>query len=461
MRRPAWMVFFGVAFVLLPESAGWAYTVEEAVELAKRQNPDILIAAKQVEAAHGNLVAARSGFIPSVVSTGLLRKRERQVASRLRTDDYSATLRVVQNLYTGGAVTSQLAIARLTEEKRREELQAVVNRVTMDVRVAFYDVLLNRAKIQVREQSVGVFQEELKTQRQRLEAGIVGGLNVSRAEVALANEQPELIDAQTRLQNSYLLLGELVGANSQRKATASGFEASGQLQYSPLHPDLNECLAYADLNRPEIIARQKDVEIEEWQLVLDRSENRPRVEAFAGYEAYSELDPLVGPEFNHGYVVGLNATWHIFDGFATRGRMQATRARRDAALQALEAARRSVASDVRSAFLDMQQADRVLQSETRNVQNADESLEIAKGNLAAGLGTQLDILQAASDVTRTRTTRFGAIYLHNVALARLARATAREPLALGFTTGNADDHKKSEKRVLDVASPPANLGGSR
>jgi outer membrane protein TolC len=185
------------------------------------------------------------------------------------------------------------------------------------------------------------------------------------------------------------------------------------------------------------------------------------VEAFSGYEVYSELDPLVGPEFNHGFVVGLNATWHIFDGFATRGRMQATRARRDAALHALEAARVSVASDVRSAFLDMQQADRVLQSETRNVQNADESLEIAKGNLAAGLGTQLDILQAASDVTRTRTTRFGAIYLHNVALARLARASAREPVALGFTARSAADHKQSEKRILDVASPPANLGGPR
>src|SRR5205814_1022191 len=86
----------------------------------------------------------------------------------------------------------------------------------------------------------------------------------------------------------------------------------------------------------------------------------------------------------------------------------------------------SVASDVRSAFLDLQQADRVLESETRNVQEADQSLEIAKGNLSAGLGTQLDILQAASDVTRTRTTRLGAFYLHNVALARLARASRRK-----------------------------------
>ncbi len=112
----------------------------------------------------------------------------------------------------------------------------------------------------------------------------------------------------------------------------------------------------------------------------------------------------------------------------------------------LEAARRSVASDVRSAFLDLQQADRVLESETRNVQNADESLEIAKGNLGAGLGTQLDILQAASDVTRTRTTRLGAFYLHNVALARLARASAREPEALGFAAKTRRQSVRPESR---------------
>src|SRR2546423_9063401 len=460
MRRSCQLVLLLVAAGLGTGvcDAGPAYTVDEAVATARKQNAEILMAAKQLEAAKGGVIEARAGFLPGVVSTGLLRKRERAEASRLRSDDYEATLRVVQNLYTGGAITSQAAIARLIEEKRALEYQALVNRVSMDVRLAFYDVLLNRAKIRVREQSVGVFEEELKTQRQRFETGTVGSLNVSRAEVALANEQPELIDAQTRLQNSELRLGQLIGIDASGKSVA--VDAFGQLQYAPKHPDLSECLAYADVTRPEIRARQIDVEIEDAQLVLDRSETRPRVEAFAGYEAYSERDPAVGPEFNHGFVVGLNGTWHIFDGFATRGRMQATRARREAALHALAAAKLSVSSDVRSAFLDLQQADRVLQSETRNVQNADEALEIAKGNLGAGLGTQLDVLQAASDVTRTRTTRLSAIYLHNVALAKLARATAREPDSLGFAP-KVTKNPPGSKAIAEIAAPPSTLGGGR
>ena len=352
-------------------------------------------------------------------------------------------------------------MARLNAQKQNYDFQATSNRVSMDVRLAFYELLLNRAKIRVREQSVQVFEEELKSQQERFSAGTVGKLNVRRAEVALANERPELINAQTALRNSYLHLGELLGISSTTTSGETPFEIAGQLLYQPRNPDLNECLARADSSRPEIKSREKDIEISEQELTLNKSELRPHVEAFSGYEVYSENDPLVGQEFNHGYVIGLNASWRLFDGFATKGRIQATNARRDAFAHALEAQRLSVASEVRSAFLDLEQARNVLEDATRNVQNADESLEIAKGNLSAGLGTQLDTLQAASDVTRTRTTRLSAIYLHNVALARLARACAREPESLDFASKIKNDKKKSVAQMFKMAKPPKFLSTQR
>jgi outer membrane protein len=463
MRLAFAAVVLLVAFVLAGPSpaAASTYTIEQAVALAQAQNPEIAIARKKLQAARGGMIEARSGYLPSVVSTGLFREHEYQSNTQLRSEDYNASVRIVQNLYTGGAVTSQVAIARLNLEKENLDLQAVSDRVTMNVRIAFNELLLNRAKIRVHEQSVAVLQEELKTQQDRLNAGMVGELNVRRAEVALANEHTELIDAQTQLKNSYLRLGELLGPKSGPNSRNSQFEAAGELQYQPRRPDLNECLARADIERPEIKADQIDIEIEDRQANLDKSELRPHVEVFSGYEIYNQTDPTISPEFNNGYIVGVNARWHIFDGFATKGRLQATRARREAAVQALEAMRLSVASEVRSAFLDLQQADQVLESETKNVETADESLEIAKANLAAGLGTQLDILQAASDVTRTRTSRLSAIYLHNVALGRLARACGTSSDALGSNSKAmpTDAGGKSEggSAATDVARPPKHL----
>ncbi len=436
-----------------------AYTIEQAVAVAQERNPEILIARKKVLAARGSFIEARSGFLPSLTSSGLYDKRQTQSETNLRQEDYNAILKLEQNLYTGGAVTSQVAIAQLNITKANCELQEIVSRVTMDVRIAFNELLLNRAKVRVREDSVQVLDEELKNQQERFSAGIVSKLNVQRAEVALANERPELFNTQTDLKNSYLRLAELFGTDLRPGAQAPPFEISGELQYQPNHADLNGCLARADANRPVIKARQKDIEIEDRQYVLDRSATRPHVRAFSGYEVYSERDPEVGQEFNYGGVVGINATWNIFDGLATKGRMQATRARREAAVQALAAARRTVASEVRSAFFDLQQAQRVLESETKNVQTADGALEMAKSNFAAGLGTQLDVLQAASDVTRTRTTRLSAIYLHNVALARLAHACASSAEALDFGSDfkNANNENRNAAHAADVAKPPEKL----
>src|SRR6267142_2446530 len=351
------------------------YGIEQAVALAQERNPEILIAHKKVMGARGGFIEARSGYLPSLSSSGLYDKRQTESQTNLRQEDYNAIIKLEQNLYTGGAVSSQVAIA------------------------------------------------------------------------------------QTDLKNSYLRLAELFGTDLAPGAQAPPFEISGQLQYRPNHPDLNDCLARADANRGIIKARAKDIEIEDRQYVLDRSATLPHVRAFSGYEVYSERDPDVGPEFNYGGVVGINATWNIFDGHATKGRMQATRARRDAAVQALAAARRSVASEVRSAFFDLQQADRVLESETKSLQTSDEALDMARGNFAAGLGTQLDVLQAAADVTRTRTTRLSAIYLHNVALARLARSCASSAEALNFGSDFKDVKSETSNaaHAADVAKPPQKM----
>ncbi len=455
-RILALLVTATAAAASVPAQAGPpSYEIEQGVTLADSQNPEIIIARKKLEAARGGLLEARAGYLPSVISSGFADKRQTQNDTTLRDEDYNATVRALQNLYTGGAVSNQVAIARLLIEKQECELQEVRHKVAMDVRVAFYDLLLNRSKVRVRENSVRVLDEELKSQEERQRAGIVGNLNVRRAQVALSNEQPELANANTQLTNSYLRLGELFGIDFRSNPDQRRFEVAGQLQYAAVHPDLNQCLARADAKRPEIRARQIDVEIEDRQYEVDRSELRPHLQAFSGYEVYSERDPSAGPEFNHGYLVGVSGTWHLFDGFATKGRMQATRARREAAVAALDAARRAVASEVRSAFLDLEQGENVLETETKSVQTADESLDIAKTNLAAGLGTQLDILQAASDVTRTRTTRLSAIYLHNVALARLARASGSTPDELNFAANRLKP--RNEKQVTDVAQPPSKL----
>ena len=69
----------------------------------------------------------------------------------------------------------------------------------------------------------------------------------------------------------------------------------------------------------------------------------------------------------------------------------------------------------------------------------------------------IDVLQAAADVTRTRTTRLNGIYLHNVALAKLGRACSTTPEALGFGAKRQAETAAAGAGVSDVTQPPKKL----
>src|SRR5207248_969090 len=111
-------VLIAAALPASPRALGVpAYTIEQAVAVAQEHNPDILIACKKVLAARGGFIEARSGFLPSLTSNGLYDKRQTQSETSLRQKDYNAILKLEQTLHTGGAVTSQVAIAQLNIAK--------------------------------------------------------------------------------------------------------------------------------------------------------------------------------------------------------------------------------------------------------------------------------------------------------------------------------------------------------
>src|SRR4030095_11930668 len=112
-----------------------AYTIEQAVALAQERNPEILIAHKKVTAARGGFIEARSGYLPWVSSSGLYKKQQTQSKTNLRQEDYNAILKLEQNLYTGGAVPSQVAIAKLNIAKANYDLQETMSRHIRDARI--------------------------------------------------------------------------------------------------------------------------------------------------------------------------------------------------------------------------------------------------------------------------------------------------------------------------------------
>jgi outer membrane protein TolC len=403
------------------------YLLQQCIDRALEQNPDVLVAKKRLEEAAGAIIEARAGFLPSLTTYANFENLQTDYATlggavSNRTDIWNVNVRLTETVYAGGAVRAGMDIARLQKRSRTLDYEATIDQVIMDVRIAFYDILRNKSDIQVHEQAVNFLTEQAKNERARFEVGTGQKLNILRAEVNLALEQSALVDSRNRLRNSYLRLSELLSIPYSTDQDRIPFEVDGTLAYEPTALQLNDCVSRALIQRPELTVWDNEIEIQKKQLVVDRSEVLPHVDAFTGYDVVSQPDRTQPVDHYVGYLAGVQVSWHLFDGFATKGRMNATRARIEAAEVSYDAVHRTIEADVLRAYRDLQRAEENIQTQTANVQLATESLQLATANFGLGLTSQLELLQSQLDLTRAQTAELSARFEHNAALARLQRA---------------------------------------
>ncbi|GAB4244159.1 MAG: TolC family protein [Candidatus Methylacidiphilales bacterium] len=466
-RRWVSLLALGLAFqvcpaVTLPQTASKVpvYSLVEAVNLALQNNPELLQAQKRIEEAQGAKIEARAGFIPKLSTSGSYLRRESDYATsggvnpNRSTEDWAINVRLIQNIYSGQGVRNRVAISKLLEQVRLLEYQAAVDRVVMEVRIVFDEILAARTAVEVRRQAVELLREEVKNQKARFDAGTVGELNVVRAEVSLANEFPALEEAQNRLKEGKIRLSQLLGLPYLLEQDAVPFDIQGQLTYRKTNFNLDECLAKAESLRPEIKARDLEIQVAEKQIIVERSNAMPRVDVFFGYDLFNETNTALDRDTVGGYITGVQGTWNIFDGFATKGRVDQARARAGSARAAREAARNTVFAEVRTAFLQLQQAEATVASQARNAVLARESFVLAQASFDAGLSSQLDILQARNDLTRAQLAELNAKLLHRAALARLERSIASQVQVVEDAPATPVPVRKTGPRAGSSSTPP-------
>jgi outer membrane protein len=418
------------------------YTLQQCLDRALDQNSDVLVAKKHLEEAAGAIVEARADFLPSLTSYANYEWLQASYATLDNTVSnrsyiWNVDIRLTETIYAGGAVRARMDIARLQQQSRTLDYEATVDQVIMDVRVAFYDILRNQSDVAVHEQAVSFLSEEVKNERDRLDVGTGQKLNVLRAEVNLALEQSALVDSRNRLHNSYLRLSGLLSIPYSIEQDEVPFGVDGALGYDKSALELNDCLSRAVLQRPELTTRENDVKVQKKQLIVDHSEVLPHLDLFTGYDVVSQPDRSYAEDHYDGYVAGVEASWHIFDGFATKGRMNATRARAEAAEISYDALYRGIQTEVVTDYRDLQRAEENIHTQTANVQLASESLNLAKANFDLGLSSQLELLQSRLDLTRAETAELSARFEYNAALARLQRAMGSQ---FHITETRSKDH---------------------
>jgi outer membrane protein len=410
-------------------------SVADALNLALQQNGTILKAKSDLESSVGLVAQTRAIVYPKAKIAGqyqAVQQSSIDVATggfALGTDQsWDTQIRLVQSLYEGGRMTSALRTAKLTKEQALLQYQTVVSDTLLAVRVSYYDILLAAQQITVREASVKLLQQELDDQQRRYDAGTVPRFNVLRAEVAVANARPQLI----RVRNAYRIgknrLVNLLGFNLPPEVLEEvPLQLTDRLDTAPYQVELPAAIAQALGNRSEIGSLRKAEALRREDIVTARAGYLPSLQAFAGYGVRkSSFETDLSAE-KHGWFIGGQVGWDIFDGMLTQGKVVSAKAAHEKSITELDDTMRNVELEVRTSYSDFIEAREVLDSQKKVQEEAEESLRLAKARADAGTGTQLDVLNAETALTEARTTQSLAQRDYAVAVAKLERA-------IGITT---------------------------
>jgi outer membrane protein TolC len=274
---------------------------------------------------------------------------------------------------------------------------------------------------------VNLLNKELDDQQHRFDAGTVPKFNVLRAEVAVANARPPLINARNAYRIAKNNLSNLLGYNLPRDVWEDiPLNLTDKLEAEPYSVQLPVAIAQALERRTELAALEKTVGLQKENIINARSGYKPTIDAFAAYEWHNnQFSTDVGDELD-GWIVGGELTWNIFDGFLTRGKVIQAKAQLAHAKADVEDRARQIELEVRTDYSSFIEAREVLESQEKVQEEAEEALRLARARAEAGTGTQLDVLDAETSLTQARTTQVQALHDYDVARARLERAIGQE-----------------------------------
>ena len=414
-------------------------TLNDAVQIALKQNPDILNAIQQIRLTRGQLIQVAAQAVPQLVINSSYNKQKEDLvtngriiggsaleiidgsgrsvrsvsipnpnggrptiislgsseSSTIQNQTWNIQFQATQLIFDGGATISGIKAGSAAYDSAFFSLRSIIDNIVSQVINQFYQIILNRALIVAQEQNVALLQQQVKDQQNRYDAGTVPRFNVLQAEVALANAMPPLIQAQNAYRISTYQLVRLLGMDYPKGHPSEvPFNVVGTLGYSPRKIDTDESIRVAIARNPSLKAQRQTILQLAANVNVQIAGWFPSINANAGYEFTNSLASQNLSNTVSGWFFGATSTWNVWDGGATYGRVTQAKAQLMQSKNNYDNGIRQVVLDVQQAISNLQQAQETIDSQTASVVQATEALRLSKERLDAGAGTQLDVLNA-------------------------------------------------------------------
>ena len=415
--------------VRLPADEERTISLDEAIELAYFNNQDLQTALLSLEQSEATLAEARAAFSPTVVTSASVTAEEtEEISNAFGTTgedgidtEVDAAVQADYALLTSGqrtaivrAAKEQVRLNELEVERRREELRLETTSLYYDLQDRGAQILINQA-----------FVDEAARNRRdtvlRQEAGVGTTFDVLRADVQLANAQQALVQSKANQRIARRNLARLLNLPSTVNINATPVTPPDEWEASYERWDLTleDSILLAFQGRVELEQQLAQREIGRQQARAALAANNPQLDLFANYSWSDLLD-----DSSDFYNFGARVDVVLLDGGAARARARQQDANADIAEERFSEVLDQIRFDVEEAYFTLRSNEENVRTARTAITQAERALEIANLRLDAGVGTELDVLEAQSELTEARGDWVSAALGYNRALASLQRAVS-------------------------------------
>jgi outer membrane protein len=427
-------------------------TLEKSVSIALQKNPELRIAERELSKARAGMGEAAAALLPKVngsvnfqhaweIQKTTIPNFFKPILSPLgqlipefnnmpdfvtmsfgvdNTFVYGASL--TQPVFLGGAGWAGVRIASGAKNAAEGSLEATRQAVIYNTVGAFYACLLSKEVAAVQEQAMEQSRGNLDVVRKRYDAGTASGFDKMRAEVDLANIEPQVISARNGLLSALTGLRMVMGL-----AENTPLSLEGRLEYAD---DAMDSLTLAELRslsrrmRPEFRMVKGRNTIASGAIAAARSNFLPKVFFQTDYSMMAMRTDykFTRGDFSKGFTSAVSVQIPLFNGLThwygwQKARMD-VRIARDSQKQADD----GIAAETEMAFNKFREARQKYRAASDATDMAQEALRLANLMYAEGASTQLDVMGARLAMTQARLNHASSLYEYQMARYQLRKA---------------------------------------
>lgn len=328
-----------VSIILFAVPLG-ATTLEEAVDLALKNNPELLAFRLETGVAQGQLERAKLPLIFNPVIEGSVAKKGKSSESGAKEfTDYGVKLS--QEFEIAGQRGVRIDIAQKDIARIDQEINDRERILANEVKSAFARALAGKKREELTKDAVRLKEDLLGFTRIKFKAGQVSGLEVNLAEVEVSKTKRELLLAAREYQEARLSLQRLVGMKSD-----GSFSVQGEIATNlPGVPDKESLKKLAAARRPDLKAASIEIERTTATELLVNKLARPNV-TLAGFYDRDEERNIGG--------ISISVPLSFFD--RKQAEKREARARAEQARLNYTGLERTVEKEVETAYSDFSSA---------------------------------------------------------------------------------------------------------